>query len=266
MNMNPLDEQTIEGLLSGELSSELLSPGVASLAELVTTLKSPATASELSGESHMVSSFKSALGLGVDGIQLLGRKRSMISHFLGAKAALAAAAVFLSGGVAAAATGSLPVSFQSALSSGLSQVGVSIPNGHGQSSSKSGNGLPNGQDKGLSSGASLYGLCKAYTASTPSSTVAGSSGVTVKGSLNSVEFQRLQKAAGTTDVTAYCSSVKAPNTKTVSGVANAKGGNPHKPGNPSANPKTSTASSVISNITVPSLPASESKGGSNSKG
>ena len=124
----------------------------------------------------------------------------MISRLLTLKAlGVALPAVALTAGSAAAATGSLPNSAQSAVSSALSTVGVHVPNGHDNTDSTNSSAPANavGPD---ASGPAKYGLCTAWKANNGHA------------SSHSVAFGNLQKAAtaASETVAQFCAGVTPP--------------------------------------------------------
>lgn len=207
MNNGPLDEEQIEQLLQGRLNPEQAPGPVAEIAKLIQAAKAPGTVAELSQEQSVLASFESVLGQGSVTQIEPERKRRMIAKILTAKVAgVALAATALTGTAVAAYNGDLPSPIQTSISASLSHVGVSVPNPtlsdtsssklstqadlskgtslHGNSSENaalgSNNGLTNGKDLGLSSGASAYGLCTAYlqSQSNSSSSTTSTTGAT----------------------------------------------------------------------------------------
>lgn len=126
-----LDDRTLDRLLSGSLDPDDAPPAYASVAALVRTARGPATPDELAGEARVVATVAQtvATGSGVD--EITDRRRPMLAKLVSAKAAMAAAIVLAGGTAAAAGTGSLPSPAQNVVSSALSHVGVSVPDGHG---------------------------------------------------------------------------------------------------------------------------------------
>jgi hypothetical protein len=146
----------------------------------------------------------------------------MFAQLLSAKAAVAAGtlAALLAGGTAAAATGSLSVPAQTAVSSALSHVGVSVPtpnshansqatdNPHRVTPSDAGDTSPADSAKGPdATGPAKFGLCTAWAA-TPTPNAHSHKHT-------AVAFANLQKAAGAAgmSVTDYCKGVTPPSEK-----------------------------------------------------
>ena len=159
----------------------------------------------------------------------------MLASLLSAKvAALAAAAALLLGGGVAAAAGVLPAPVQSAVSHGLSDVGVSVPapNSHASARAKAvgtalghdgpaaGSTAAGGSTRPATS-ASTFGLCNAFASST-----AGSS--SSQGSTNGVAFERLAALAKShsESVQQFCAGVKAPSGTTEPSLPSQAGGHP----------------------------------------
>lgn len=170
-------------------------------------------------------------------------RRPALTKVLTAKvaAAVVVAVAVLGGGVAAAATGSLPTSLQTRVSHGLSAVGISVPDpsahpsndahpstgtggsaGATSSSHNAPTSAPPTQAVGPSaSGPAAYGLCTAYAASNASQAAS-----------HSVAFGNLAAAAKAKNesVTQYCAGVTPSSTASQS-----------SPGNPSGTHGPSTA-------------------------
>src|SRR5579875_890302 len=180
---------------------------------LVRAARGPAAANELAGRAAAVDALVRG-GAGATSPVRSGRT-SMIGKLLGVKTlAVAVPGLLLTGGVAAAATGSLPGPAQSAASHVLSDVGISVPNGHGghsgtgTSGASSSQGSANGHAANATgpdaTGPAAYGLCTAFKA----------------GGLNqhSVAYRNLAKAAGgASNIDTYCASVSKPTTTTTQG-------------------------------------------------
>lgn len=118
-----LDEATAERLLEQQESS--VPPGYAKVARLLSLASAPALREELADEERAIVAFVSALA---------ARPLVARSHRRGRWAASGLASVILlSGGVAAAATGSLPGPAQDAIAKALDHVGVDVPMSNGES-------------------------------------------------------------------------------------------------------------------------------------
>jgi hypothetical protein len=132
------DEATVDAFWGGKVAPHDVPPGYRELATLVQTARAPAAASELAGEASVVAAAAAAVkapaavwhGIHWGGSRLLAKPLSLkLAKLLTFKMAVATAAVGVGGGfAAAAATGSLPAPIQSAVSDGLSHLGISVPN------------------------------------------------------------------------------------------------------------------------------------------
>jgi hypothetical protein len=128
MSRFPLDDATAERLLTGRLSPEDAPPGFAGLAGLVWAATGPADPAELASESQVVSAAVAAVHSASSNRPITRRRTSMLAKLLSAK--VAAVAVTSAIGAAAAA-GTLPNSAQNAVSSALSNIGISVPDSSG---------------------------------------------------------------------------------------------------------------------------------------
>lgn len=200
MHRFPIDDSTVERLLSGAVHPDDAPPGFAEVAALTRAARPPAAAPGSPLEQQVVAAFAArAPGLPAPGPT---RRNRMLTKMLSVKVAAAAAGMMLAGGgVAAAATGALPTAMQSSLASGLSHVGISIPGGHGTSGSTAGTDLSVSADSGSGSGsvsgsasgqgsgsanahgnnptamkADAFGQCTAYMAQQKHTTTTGTTG------------------------------------------------------------------------------------------
>jgi hypothetical protein len=115
-----LDEATADRLL--EQPESTAPPGYAKVARLLSLVGAPALREELAGEQLAVVAF---LGARPAPARSRWRGRVAMSSLAGV--------ILLSGGVAAAATGSLPGPAQDAIARALDHVGVDVPMSNGQS-------------------------------------------------------------------------------------------------------------------------------------
>lgn len=118
-------------LFEGRIDPDDAPRELRALATLVRTARADASVSELADEEAVVARMAMAIraetaSASVPLLQPQSRPR-LRPRALSAKVTLVSAAVVLSGGVAAAATGSLPSGIQRSLSHGLLHVGISIP-------------------------------------------------------------------------------------------------------------------------------------------
>jgi hypothetical protein len=213
-----LSPDQVERLLTGAAVPGELDAGASRVAGLLSAMHLPAVSTAPGMEQQTVAAIVEAIRQAPQPLAAHRRSR-MLTQLLSAKAAVAAAtlAALLAGGTAAAATGSLPVPAQSAVSSALSHVGVSIPHpnshanphatdnphraGQGQSDASDRTSGAQGPD---ATSAAKYGLCRAWAATpTPNSHSRKN---------NSVAFTNVQKAADAAgmSITDYCEGVTPP--------------------------------------------------------
>lgn len=152
-----LDPETANRLAAGALSPDDAPPGYAGVAQLLSEARSASSV----GSSGKASATVAAMQAAVAGE--LGRPsdiqgRKMLSKILTVKAAVAAGAVLLGAGTAAAATGSLPSSAQSAVHGALANLDISVPNGNTNSSTTDSG---KSSSSGKANANALPGLCNA---------------------------------------------------------------------------------------------------------
>jgi len=171
MPWRPFDRDMADSVFGGRLDPDDAPPELREVARLVRAATGPASPSELSAQSAVVAAFGEAVR-GSSGVSLgkaphgaETRRKTMIGKLLSAKVIAAAATVAVGGVAAAAATGSLPAPIQAAVSSGLSNIGVSVPNPNSTTTTVAGSGGQGKLPAGFASGANLFGQCTAYEAS-----------------------------------------------------------------------------------------------------
>jgi hypothetical protein len=218
MRVLPLDAATADALLEGRIGPDDAPPGYREVASAVRSARSGASVAELAGEEQVVAAMVAAAAGSLRTSPLSPmRRRPMIAKLMSAKvAAVATGFVLVGGGVAAAATGSLPSGVQHSVADAAAHVGVSIPgkgSGAHQATTSGTTGSTNATTGSAnavgpkSGGPETYGLCTAYAASHRSST--STSGSTS----SSVAFRNLVNAAAKANggkgesVSAYCSGV-----------------------------------------------------------
>jgi hypothetical protein len=213
----PFDSSTAERFLAGGVAPEDAPPGLRDVAMLVQAAKPPASAGGGAVEDQMVAAFAGAVRtpVGTSGNVYEGKKR-MLTKLLSAKAAaiagIAAVAV-LGGGAAAAAAGSLPAPVQSAVSSGLTHVGISVPHPNRHASPHAGLGAGNAKGQGSAPGnsgpastADAYGQCTAWAAATKDT---GSSGASSNAQDTFPKLTADAAAKGET-IAQFCATVSRP--------------------------------------------------------
>jgi len=196
-----LDADTAERLLDGRVDPADAPPGYGPVAGLLAAAAAPASAAELAGQQLAVAAAFAAAAHPSH----TTRRSSMLSTLLRAKVVAAlATATIASGGVAAAATGTLPAPVQQLAHHTLNAPAPHQHRGdHPGRGHDSDTGRPstdqakdrdaNGPD---ATGPARSGLCQAYQAGR---------GGTAGNKLDAVAFQALAKAAGGADKVAdYC--------------------------------------------------------------
>ncbi len=184
-----LDDDSADRLLAGRLDPADAPPGYAVAAAVMAAATAPARPDELDGVEPSLNAFRAALVVPPTS----PRRAHMLVKLLTVKAA---AAVFTGalviGGVAAAATGTLPDAAQRLAHSMVSAAPAPAGDDHAQGSADSAKGPD-------VTGAAEAGLCNAYMAGK-----GGSNG----GRNDSVAFKALEQAAGGADKVAdYCKDV-----------------------------------------------------------
>jgi hypothetical protein len=117
-----LDDLTVERLARGAIAPADAPPAYKGVAELVSTLRAPATSDELADEAAARRTFATAVPVG--GSRVFARHRALA-------AGMVAALVLGTAGVAAAATGSLPGPLQRAAATAFHDVGIHVPDDAG---------------------------------------------------------------------------------------------------------------------------------------
>ncbi|MHB1987897.1 MAG: hypothetical protein ACYCSF_07915 [Acidimicrobiales bacterium] len=191
-----MGRNNFDALLRGEIHPDDAPPELRELARLIQLARGPAEAAELINESVVVSDVAAAvrrasvLG-GRSGVSWKRRALRLVS----AKAIAVSAALLIGGGVAAAATGSLPAPVQRAVADGLRHIGVSLPEPSTETTSHvhQSTAVPHGQTS-----LAKFGLCVAYLHQV---TLHASAGV-----LSSARFAELSTSASADGETVvhYC--------------------------------------------------------------
>jgi hypothetical protein len=212
-----LSPDLAEQLLAGTSAQADLEPSAVRVATLLSAMRNPAPTAE-PVERQAVASIVAAIQQAPRPLAVHRRSRTFAPRKSARIAIVAASisAVLAGGGVAAAATGSLPMALQSAVSGALSHVGISVPNPHSHGSDNSagtGNargGTAHGSGPGGvaigpdATSSAMRGLCQAWL-TTPTTNADGQHD-------NSAAFVDLQKAAAKAGVSVaeYCKNVTAP--------------------------------------------------------
>jgi hypothetical protein len=216
-----------DGLISGDLEPDDAPPEFARIAGLIQAARAPGTQDELAGKERIVSQMAAVVRESRRAEAARDDRRHVLGKVLSAKVIGASAAVLLSGGVAAAATGALPTPVQEAVSHGLRHIGVSVPNpaahpppathsetrASGVTTTNTSTRSSTSSTTHPSNSANRYGLCNAYEHAT-------------NAKARSVALSRLSAPAlakGET-VNAYCAGATPP--------SNSSGANPgltHRP-------------------------------------
>ncbi|HZD00054.1 MAG TPA: hypothetical protein VFA46_07625 [Actinomycetes bacterium] len=184
-----LDDDSANRLLAGRLDPADAPPGYAEAAAVMAAATAPARPEELDGVELSLDAFRAALATPPSS----PRRPHMLVKLLTVKAAAAAfTGALVIGGVAAAATGTLPEPAQRM----AHQLVSAAPAPAGEDHPQAGGDAAKGPD---ATGAAKAGLCTAY--------MAGKGG-TNGGRNGSVAFQALEQAAGGADKVAdYCKDV-----------------------------------------------------------
>lgn len=216
----PFEDNTANSLLEGRVLPDDAPPGFQELAAIVLVARAPSAKGDLVGEDVVVPAFLASIrttnGVG-EGHDPAGRR--ILGGSLVAKVAVAAVVLTLAGTSAAAATGSLPPSIQSAVSHDLAHLGISVPNPSPtppHSSSAASSSHVGSRTGAPTTTANNYGLCTAYLGGE------GNAGTTSKGkALDSTAMTRLRaeaEGAGET-ITLFCATVTKPESPTANGAS-----------------------------------------------
>jgi hypothetical protein len=184
----PLDENSADRLLAGDLAPAEAPGPYSRVAQVFAVAAAPPRDVEIAGEDAAVAAFRAARRSAH--APAPSRRRSLLTKFLGAKAAaLAVAGAVSVGGVAAAATGSLPTQAQQAAHDVLGGLGVPSPDASAASDDHS---------AARPAGAGAAGLCRAWST--------GEGGEHGK-KLDATAFDQLATAAGGADgIADYCAA------------------------------------------------------------
>lgn len=191
----PLDDGTVDSVLRGAVSPDDAPPELRHVAALVEVCRRGAEGDELQGAELSVAAF-AATAVRSTGYPDDLRRRSMFKKLTSARMlAIAAPVVLLGAGSAAAASDALPAPAQSAVSTALAHLDVSVPNPDSHSNDTPDNTNAKGPDASSNSPAA-FGLCTAFT----------------HGGLknpNSPAYRNLAKAAADSSVsiTTYCNGI-----------------------------------------------------------
>jgi hypothetical protein len=188
MERTRIDQITAERILTGTVQPEDAPPGYEVVVRLVKAAAAPSVEGELADQERTIVGMRDVLA---------SRTRSGHRRFsmaLKLKLVAATVAAFLVMGTGLAFAGSLPTGLQTAASTVLAKVGISVPNPNSQADSHpavTATSVPE---------SALFGLCTAWES--------GQGGEKGKKD-QSVEFQRIQAAAGQASVQSFCSGVIA---------------------------------------------------------
>jgi hypothetical protein len=116
-----LDPLTAERLLNGAVGADDAPPGYQAVVATLAAVRQPGTAAELAGEAAAVAGFRAARGVSA------GRSTHGLARRVAAPV-LVASVLFVGAG-AAAATGSLPASWQRTAHDALAHIGIDVPGG-----------------------------------------------------------------------------------------------------------------------------------------
>ncbi|MEW6473955.1 MAG: hypothetical protein AB1679_17020 [Actinomycetota bacterium] len=130
-NRHSLDEDSASRLLQGAVPADDAPPGYGPVADLLAAAASVPAIDEDAG-APTITAMVEAIRASAPIPETSGR-RSMIGKLFAGKALAAVAAVALTAGGAAAATGTLPTPVQGAVADAVSHIGIDLPDNHGQS-------------------------------------------------------------------------------------------------------------------------------------
>ena len=204
-----LDQGMAERLLTRRLARADAPPAYARVADLLAAASAPPDAEELAGEAAVVAAFAAAVRSRP--VRLHTPRRSRVfAKLLTAKAAAVALGVLAAGGVAAAATGTLPAPAQQVAHAVFGSA-TSTASSATTPTTTAARAHAVGPD---AAGPAAQGLCRAWAA--------GQGGQHGK-KLDAVAFAALAKAAGSSgNVAAYCAQV----TSSTGGPGQGQGGPP----------------------------------------
>jgi hypothetical protein len=183
-----------DALLAGTCQPEEAPAELRAVAEVFAALRAPADQREVAGWDHALTAYRGVAGLPEASSRSRRRRPRLIAAPLGTKLAAAAGVAvvaLLSGGVAAAYTGNLPVALQKVAHDTIAAPGVRVTR---TLPTPSGPVHPVGPP---ATGSAAHGLCRAYQQS--------------EGNGKSVAYRNLVKAAGGAgQVAAYCAGIGHP--------------------------------------------------------
>jgi hypothetical protein len=264
MRRFPIDEESAQRLLSGNVEPDDAPPGYAYVAALVRVAQASAAADETLRRDTDISALTAALGVPATASTTPEGTRMISKRFVTKALAIAIPALALTATGAAAATGSLPTPAQSALHGAFVHVGVSVPSGGPSTTDNSGNSGTHAANNANAvgpdaTGAAKFGLCRAWIASGGHM------------SSNSVAFRNLKQAAGSAGVASFCAGVTPGNGKS-GNTGSSDSGNgtsapdeppssvPGKPSSTPAGPPSSTPGSDHTKSSVPAGPPNSTPG------
>jgi hypothetical protein len=240
-----LDIRTADLLLSGLVAPLDAPPGYASIAEAVQRVATSPRPNEPVREAATIAAVVRE-SRSHNHLRRPVRTKSVRGRVLGVKAAVLAGTMVFGATAAAAATNTLPVPVQRAISEAAAHVGVSIPEPHSHGSShsdgsagRSGNAGNTGTAVGPDATASAkYGLCTAYAKAPTART--------------SMAFANVRKAADAAgmSVTDFCKSAVPPSGKGDTPTTAPRGSTPTTPARGSG-PPSSTPGDTAPGKTTP---------------
>jgi hypothetical protein len=121
MSPDNFDHRMADAFLAGRIPTEDAPPGYRRAAALIQAARSPASMGELAAEDQVVAALLAQVHGSDHQVKL--RRTHVLARALTVKASVLAAILF-GGGVAVAATGSMPAPVQSVITAGLSAVGL----------------------------------------------------------------------------------------------------------------------------------------------
>jgi len=279
MSPDPFDDSTADAFLTGAIAPTDAPLGYQHAADLIRAARSPASTGELAAEDQVVAALLAAARGASPRVAI--PRRHTLGKILTLKGAVLASIIF-GGGVAVAATGGVPAPVRSAISAGLSAVGLAPshaadpPGVPGPGSGPSDTTTSEPGNRGASTNAG--GKCLPNTVASGANVVAGGVTTTPPGSSTATCIPAEPAGVPAPPEGSSGSNVPAPNGNSNGAVANLPAPttatsppkNPsHGPpaGTPNGPPTTAiTTTTTTTSTTVPARSGNNGNGNDNGKG
>ena len=219
MRKFPHGDPMADALLEGRVLPDDAPPGYQGLADVVRLAKGPPSNDERADEASVVAAMTAAIRGSAPTINDRQGRPRMLGTLISTKVLAGVAAIVLGGGVAAAATGSLPAPVQTPLSHGLSDVGISVPHPNTPGSDGAG-GVTTSTTSSPGpaiTAANTFGLCTAYAASRSGTDTTGSAAGATSNSRAFMQLAAAAQAKGDT-VAQFCADATPPSTSPADGA------------------------------------------------